>query len=162
VFLADSSAGKVLILRDPKETGGAQENEVFAEKLDRPFGVTFHDAYVYITDTDAVLRFHYAPQTPQRTGSAQQLMVLPLRGHWTPALAFTPGGKKLHVSIGSEANTRMEGDARGAAVTICDPDGNNARLYATGLRNPVGIALEPKTKQLWTTVNERDGLGDEL
>jgi glucose/arabinose dehydrogenase len=162
LFLADSSAGKVFILRDPKNTGGAQENEVFAEKLDRPFGIAFHDDYVYIGNTDAVLRFHYDPKTSKRTGEAEKLMDLPHGGHWTRALAFTADGKNLYVSIGSESNIRIEDDARRAAVTICDPDGKNARLYATGLRNPVGLALEPKTKTLWTTVNERDGLGDDL
>jgi len=162
VFVADSSAGTVNILRDPKNTGGAQEREVFAEKLNRPFGIAFRDDYVYIGDTDAVLRFHYDPKTSKRTGEAEKLMDLPHGGHWTRSLAFTADGKQLYVSIGSESNIRIEDDQRRAAITICDPDGKNARLYATGLRNPVGLALEPKTKAVWTVVNERDGLGDDL
>ena len=162
VFVADSGAGKVLVLRDPKHTGGAQENELFASGLDRPFGIAFHDDYVYVGNTNAVVRFHYDAKTSKRTGEAEKLMDLPHGGHWTRALAFTADGKKLYVSIGSESNVSIEDDSRRAAITICDPDGKNARLYATGLRNPVGIALEPKTKQLWTSVNERDGLGDDL
>jgi glucose/arabinose dehydrogenase len=162
VFLADSGAGKVLVLRDPRSSGGAQEREVFAEKLDQPFGIAFREDYVYIGDTDAVLRFHYDPKTSKRTGEAEKIMDLPRGGHWTRTLVFTPDGKQLYVSIGSESNVRIEGDKRRAAVTICDPDGKNARLYATGLRNAVGMALEPTTGRLWVDVNERDGLGDDL
>ena len=75
---------------------------------------------------------------------------------------FSADGKHLFVSVGSKSNVDIEKDSRRAAITICDPDGRNARLYATGLRNPVGLALEPTTGQLWTSVNERDGLGDDL
>jgi len=162
VFLADSTAGTINILRDTKNTGGAQENEIFAAKLDRPFGIAFHDDYVYIGDTDAILRFHYDTKTSKRTGEAEKIMDVPRGGHWTRTLAFTPDGNHLYVSIGSESNIRIEDDKRRAAITICDPDGQNARLYATGLRNAVGIAVEPSTGQLWADVNERDGLGDDL
>lgn len=162
VFVADSGAGKVVVLRDSNNAGRAQENEVFASGLERPFGIAFHEDYVYIGNMDAVLRFHYDPKTSKRTGEAEKLMDLPRGGHSTRSLAFTADGKKLYVGVGSESNINIEDDKRRAAVTICDPDGKNARLYATGLRNPVGLALEPKTKQLWTTVNERDGLGDDL
>jgi len=89
-------------------------------------------------------------------------MDLPRRGHSTRAVAFSADGKHLFVSVGSQSNIDIESDTRRAAVTICDPDGKNARLYATGLRNPVGIALEPTTGVLFTSVNERDGLGDDL
>src|SRR5215813_2127113 len=103
VFLAESTEGKVIILRDPKNTGGAQERETFADKLDRPFGIAFHDDYVYVGDTDAVLRFRYDPKTSKRTGEGEKLMDLPRGGHWTRALAFTADGKQLYVSIGSES-----------------------------------------------------------
>ena len=162
VFLADSRGGKVVVLRDPKNTGGAQENELFAGGLELPFGIAFHENYVYVGDMDAVLRFPYDPKTSKRTGEAEKLMDLPRGGHSTRSLAFTADGKKLYVGVGSESNVNIEDDQRRAAVMICDPDGKNTRLFATGLRNPVGLALEPKTKQLWTTVNERDGLGDDL
>jgi glucose/arabinose dehydrogenase len=89
-------------------------------------------------------------------------MDLPRGGHSTRALSFSPDGNHLFVSVGSASNVDIESDSRRAAITICDPDGKNARLYATGLRNPVGIALEPTTGKLWTSVNERDGLGDDL
>jgi glucose/arabinose dehydrogenase len=162
IFLADSGAGKIYVLRDPQHTGGAQQRDIFATGLNRPFGIIFHDDYVYVGDTDALLRFHYDAKTSQRIGEPEKLMDLPHGGHWTRAMVFSADGKHLFVSIGSESNINIESDKRRAAVTICDPDGKNARLYATGLRNPVGLALEPSTGQLWTSVNERDGLGDDL
>jgi glucose/arabinose dehydrogenase len=162
IFLADSGAGKIYVLRDPQHTGGAQQRDIFASGLNRPFGIIFHDDYVYVGDTDALLRFHYDAKTSQRIGEPEKLMDLPHGGHWTRAMVFSADGKHLFVSIGSESNINIESDKRRAAVTICDPDGKNAHLYATGLRNPVGLALEPSTGQLWASVNERDGLGDDL
>src|SRR5262249_6025054 len=158
----DSGAGKIFILRDPKQTGGAQEREIFASGLDRPFGIVFYEDYVYVGDTDAVLRFRYEAKSSKRLGEAERLMSLPRGGHWNRALAFSADRKHLFVSIGSESNISIESDKRRGAITICDPDGKNARLYATGLRNAVGIALEPASGQLWADVNERDGLGDDL
>jgi glucose/arabinose dehydrogenase len=162
IFLADTHGGKIYILRDPQHTGGAQERIVWADNLDQPFGIVFHEDYVYVGDTNAVLRFKYDAKTSKRLSEGEKLMDLPRGGHSTRALAFTADGKQLFVSVGSESNISIESDTRRAAITICDPDGKNARLYATGLRNPVGIALEPTTGQLFTSVNERDGLGDDL
>jgi glucose/arabinose dehydrogenase len=162
IFLADSGAGKIYILRDLQHTGGAQERLEFASGLNRPFGIAFHENYVYVGDTDAVLRFTYDPKTSKRSGEAEKLLDLPHGGHWTRDVLFTPDGKHLLVTVGSESNAATGDDPRRAAITICDPDGKNPRLYATGLRNPVGIALDPTSGQLWTTVNERDGLGDDL
>src|SRR5215469_3027507 len=162
IFLADTGADRIVILRDPNHTGGAQERVVFAEGLRRPFGIAFHDDYVYIGNMNSVVRFKYDPKTSTRLGDAEKLMDLPGGGHITRTLAFTVDGKHLLVAVGSASNIDTgELDIR-AAVTICDPDGNNARRYATGLRNPVGLALEPVTGKPWVTVNERDGLGDDL
>jgi glucose/arabinose dehydrogenase len=162
IFLADSGAGKIFILRDTQHTGGAQQREVFATGVNRPYGIVFHDDYVYVGATNALLRFHYDPKTSKRLGDAEHLMDLPHGGHWTRGLVFSADGKHLFISIGSESNINIESDSRRAAITICDPDGKNAHLYATGLRNPSAIALEPTTGQLWAVVNERDGLGDDL
>jgi glucose/arabinose dehydrogenase len=162
VFLADSGAGKVYVLRDPKNIGTAQQKEEFASGLNRPFGIVFHENFVYVGDTDELLRFPYDPKTSKRTGEAQKLLPLPKGGHNTRSLAFTPDGKHLLIGVGSDSNASTGEDERRAAINICDLDGKNARLYATGLRNPVGLALEPKTGTPWTTVNERDGLGDDL
>ena len=161
VFLADTNGGKIYILRDPKNTG-TPAKEVFAAKLNRPFGIAFHEGYVYVGDEDELVRFTYDPKTSKRTGEMEKLMDLPKRGHSTRTLSFTADGKHLLIGVGSESNASAGEDPRRAAITICDPDGKNARLFATGLRNPVGLALEPKTGVPWTTVNERDGLGDDL
>jgi glucose/arabinose dehydrogenase len=162
IFLADTHGGAIYILRDPQHTGGARQRESFLSGLDEPFGIVFHDDYIYVGDTDAVLRYKFDPKTSKRLGDAEKLMDLPRGGHSTRALMFSADGKHLFVSVGSKSNVDIESDSRRAAITICDPDGKNARLYATGLRNPVGLALEPTTGQLWTSVNERDGLGDDL
>jgi glucose/arabinose dehydrogenase len=162
IFLADTAAGKVIVLRDPQHTGSAQQNEVFVSGLREPYGIVFHDDYVYVGDTDALLRFKYDPKTSKRLGEAEHLMDLPTGGHSTRSLSMAPDGKHLLVGVGSKSNIDIESDTRRAAITICDLDGKNARLYATGLRNPTGIGLEPKTGILWTTVNERDGMGNDL
>jgi glucose/arabinose dehydrogenase len=162
VFLADSGAGKIYILRDAQLTGGAQRREEFASGLERPFGIVFREGYVYVGDEDALLRFKYDAKTSKRTGEAEKLLGLPRGGHSTRDLAFTADGQHLLVAVGSDSNAGTHDDPRRAAITICDLDGKNARLFATGLRNPVGLALEPTTHAVWTTVNERDGLGDDL
>ena len=162
IFLADTHGGAIYILRDPQQTGGAHERVTFLTGLDEPFGIVVHDDYIYVGDTNAVLRYKFDPKTSKRLGEAEKLMDLPRGGHSTRALVFSADGKHLFVSVGSKSNVDIEKDSRRAAITICDPDGRNARLYATGLRNPVGLALEPTTGQLWASVNERDGLGDDL
>ena len=162
IFLADSGAGEIVVMRDLKNTGGAQEREVFVDGQKEPFGIVFHEDYVYVGNTNEIVRFRYDPKTSKRLGEKEHLMDLPTGGHSTRAVAFSPDGKHLFVSVGSNSNIDTGEDPRRAAVTICDPDGKNARLYAAGLRNPVGLALEPVTGEVWTTVNERDRLGDDL
>jgi glucose/arabinose dehydrogenase len=162
IFLADTGADQIVILRDPNQTGGAQERAVFAEGLRRPFGIAFHDNYVYVGNMTSIVRFKYDPKTSKRLGEAEKLMDVPGGGHITRTLAFTADGKHLLVAVGSGSNIDTGEPEVRAAVTVCDPDGKNARLFATGLRNPVGLALEPVTGKPWVTVNERDGLGDNL
>jgi glucose/arabinose dehydrogenase len=162
IFLADTGAGEVIVLRDPQNTGGAQEREVFVVGMNRPFGIAFHENYVYIGNMNELLRFRYDPKTSKRLGEKEHLLDLPSGGHDTRSLAFSADGKHLFIAVGSNSNIDTGEDPRRAAVTICDSDGKNARLYATGLRNPVGLALEPVTGAVWTTVNERDELGDDL
>jgi len=162
IFLADTGAGEIAVLRDPQHTGGAQEREVFADGMKRPFGIAFREDYVYVGNMNEVVRFHYDPKTSKRLGEKEHLLDLPSGGHDTRSLAFSADGKHLFIGVGSASNIDTGEDPLRAAVTICDPDGKNARLYATGLRNPVGLALEPVTGEIWTTVNERDELGDNL
>jgi glucose/arabinose dehydrogenase len=162
IFLADTGAGEIIILRDPQHTGGAQQREVFASGVRRPFGIAFHEDYVYVGNMNEVARFRYDPKTSKRLGEKEHLLDLPTGGHDTRSLAFSADGKHLFIGVGSASNIDTGENPRRAAVTICDPDGKNARLYATGLRNPVGLALEPVTGEVWTTVNERDEMGDDL
>jgi len=162
IFLADTGANEIVILRDPGHTGGAQERVIFADHLVRPFGIAFHDEYVYIGNMTGVVRFKYDPKTSQRLGEAEKLLALPGGGHDTRNLSLTADGKHLLVAVGSASNISTGEEPMRAAVTICDLDGNNARQFATGLRNPVGLTLEPVTGKAWVTVNERDELGDDL
>jgi glucose/arabinose dehydrogenase len=162
IFLADMGAGEIVILRDPQNTGGAQTRENFVTGLTRPFGIAFHDNYVYVGEMKALVRFKYDPKTSKRLGEAEHLMNLPGGGHDTRSVAFSKDGKHVFIGVGSESNISPGEEPIRAAVTICDPDGKNARLFATGLRNPVGVGVEPVTGQVWVSVNERDELGDNL
>jgi glucose/arabinose dehydrogenase len=165
VFVADSGSGTVVILHDPKMTGGAESREVFAEHLNLPFGIAFHDDYVYIANTNEVLRFPYDPKTSKRLGGAEHIVELPgmgYRQHWTRSLAFSPDGKRLFISVGSRTNVSIESDPRRAAILVANTDGANPRVYASGLRNAVGIAFSPESGVLWATVNERDDIGDDI
>lgn len=145
IFLAETGANKIDVLRDPQNTGGAQEREVFATGTTRVFGIAFHDDYVYVGTMTKLMRFRYDPKTSKRLGEAEPLMKLPGGGHITRSVAIAPDGKHLFVSVGSGSNVETGEPAIRAAITICDLDGKNARQYATGLRNPVGLAIEPVT-----------------
>jgi len=162
IFLADMGAGEIIVMRDPQNTGGAQEREIFVDGQKRPFGIAFHENYVYVGNMNEVVRFRYDPKTSKRLAEKEHLLDLPPGGHITRSLAFSADGKHLFVSVGSGSDHDTGEDPLRAAVTICDPDGKNARQYATGLRNPVGLAIEPASGQVWTSVNERDELGDDL
>ncbi len=163
VFLADTAnKGEIIVLRDPKNTGVAQMGDSFVEYLNRPFGIAFHDDYVYVGNMNELVRFKYDPKTSKRLGPKEHLMDLPPGGHDTRTVVVAPDGKHLFIAVGSDSNINTGEPAIRAAVTICDLDGKNARQYATGLRNPVGLAFEPVTGKLWTSVNERDELGDDL
>lgn len=162
IFLAETGANQIVVLRDPQNTGAATEREIFATGTTRVFGIAFKDDYVYVGNTNALVRFHYDPKTSKRLGEAELLMKLPGGGHFTRSVAFSADGKHLFVAVGSDGNVSVNNSPIRAAVTICDPDGKNARRFATGLRNPVGLAIEPVTGVVWVTVNERDELGDNL
>ena len=162
LFVAESGAGRIEVLRDPKQTGGAQERETFASGLRYPFGIVFHDDYVYIGNTNEIVRYKYDPKTSKRLGEAEHLLDVPAGGHSTRSLAITSDGKNLLIAVGSASNIDTGEPPVRAAITVCDLDGKNPRLFATGLRNPVGLAVNPTTGQAWTSVNERDELGDDL
>lgn len=165
VFLADSRANSIFILRDTNKDGVADERYTFSDKLDQPFGMAFYKDWFYVANTSAVVRFKYKSGQTQAESDPEKLIELTRGGynqHWTRNILFSPNGEKMYVSIGSSGNVDPEADNRRAAISEYNPDGTGHRIYASGLRNPIGLAWNPVTKELWTAVNERDGLGDDL
>lgn len=165
VFVADSRANTVVVLRDKNKDGVADERFVWSAKLSQPFGMAFREGWFYVANTDSVVRFKYKTGQTAAEGEPEKLVELTAGGynqHWTRNILFSPDGKKMFVSIGSASNVDVEADPKRAAISVYDPDGKNHRIYAGGLRNPIGLSWNPKTGELWTAVNERDGLGDDL
>jgi len=177
LFVAESYAGQIRVLRGVDKDGHPQQSEVFASSLHQPFGIAFYPAgpnpqWVYIGNTDAVVRFPYHVGDLKASGAAQHIADLPgggrLRGggHWTRDIVFSPDGKKMFVSVGSRSNAddadNNPAEYHRADVLEFNPDGSGERVYASGIRNAVGIAVNPKTGELWGSVNERDGLGNNL
>jgi glucose/arabinose dehydrogenase len=168
LFVADSRANKIILLRDKNKDGridNATERFVFAEGLNQPFGMAIHNGYFYVANTNEVVRFKYQVGSLKLEGRPEKIVDLPgfgYRQHWTRNILFSPDGKKMYVSVGSETNVSEEADPRRAAINEYNPDGSGHRIFAYGIRNPVGLAWNPVTKQLWTAVNERDGLGEDL
>lgn len=164
-FLVDSSANQILVLRDADGDGKAEFNSVFATGLSRPFGVAFAPGFVYVANTGSLVRFPYQPGDTKAGGPAEVVIEkLPAGGannHWTRNLLFSPDGTKLHITVGSRSNVGEDPPMR-AAILQCNPDGSDLRIFASGLRNPTALAWNPATGDLWTSVNERDMLGDNL
>lgn len=190
VFLSESGTGRVLLFKDGDARTPAQP-VVFAEGLDRPYGIAFHPAanpqHVYIAAADRVVRYPYRAESSTAAGPVEVIVDgIPTQRHWTRDLAVSRDGTQIFVSIGSASNLGVGGmpemtpaqireyestHGRGAAwgdeenravVRVFDPDGGNLRNYATGLRNCSGLAMQPGTDNLWRVVNERDHVGPEL
>ena len=165
VLLAEQSANKVTILRDSDGDGKAEKVETFAEGFAQPFGLDFTKDAVLVGDTAAVWRLPYRSGDLKASGPKQQLTkngaIGDPSGHSTRAVATHPDGSKFYVSIGSRGNINEEPEPR-ATIQEFKIDGSGQRTYATGLRNAVGTAFYPGTNDLYTVVNERDSLGDEL
>jgi glucose/arabinose dehydrogenase len=161
LWVTERGAGRVLVY-DPQGSAAAPtEPRVFATGLNAPHGIAFYGGFVYVAETARVLRFR--DNDGQAAGDPEVIISgLPSSGgHSTRTLLFTPDNKLL-VSIGSSCNVCREQDERRAAVMIYDPDGSNGRLYASGLRNAVGLALNPVSNHVWFTNNGRDNLGDDI
>jgi glucose/arabinose dehydrogenase len=178
VFLSESKTGKVKVFRGVGTDGKSGQMEVFATGLDQPFGIAFYPLgpnpnYVYIANTGSVVRYAYKNGDMKATGKAETVIAeIPgggrLRGggHWTRDLAFTKDGKKMFVSVGSKSNVddvdNNAAEFHRANILWANPDGTGVEVYASGIRNPVGIAVNQTTGELWCSVNERDRLGDNL
>ena len=167
IFVSEHNRNRVWVLRDADNDGTPEMRTVFADGLNQPFGLAFDPARgaLYVANTDAVVRFPYAPGDLRATGAAQSIIELPGHGyhqHWTRNVVLAPDGNHLFVTVGSETNVSVERDPRRGAISIYDASGANGRVYAGGLRNPVGLAFHPTTHALFTVANERDELGDDL
>lgn len=185
VFLAESGAGRIRVWRPQAGSGLAGPGATFAKNLNQPFGIVFwppaQPRYVYVAETNRVVRYPYGGGS-EPTGPAEVVIPsLPEGGHWTRDLAASPDGSILYVSVGSSSNVARgmqtttvpgataaaagvaSGEETGrAAVFRFAPAGGPLELVASGIRNCVGLAIEPKTKALWCATNERDGMGDNL
>ncbi len=129
----------------------------------QPSGIAFQPGYVYIGYTDCIARYPYKPGDATFSGKPERLVDLPGGGnHFARNVAFSRDGKKMYVTVGSASNNNEGEDVRRAAINEYNPDGTGFRIFASGLRNPTGLAWQPGTNTLWTSVNERDNLGDDL
>jgi glucose/arabinose dehydrogenase len=162
VFLSEPSAGKITLLRDTGGTGHADMRTTFASGFDKPHGLAFHDGSLYVGDVMAVWRIPYTAGAT-KGGKRERVTAqhdLGIGGHFTRDIAFGPDGG-LYLAIGSNENVGDTDPPFRAAVNVVNANGTLSQ-FATGIRNPVGIAFYPGTDRLWVSVNERDGYGDDL
>ena len=166
--LRDHSANRITLLRDTNHDGTPDLRTTFLANLNQPFGMLVMGNNFYVANTDGVLRFPYQPGATKITGAGQRVLGLPKGGynnHWTRNLLAAPDGSKIYVTVGSGSNVQEHGpenEVRRANILEINPDGTDEKIYASGLRNPIGLQWQPGTGQLWAVVNERDELGDEL
>ncbi len=172
IFVADSRAGQVKVLHGMKE-GKPESVTVFASGFDRPFGMAFYPPgsdpqYLYVGNTNSVVRFPYRSGDLKARGPAEVVVkTLPSGGgHWTRDIVFTRDARKMLVSVGSRSNVddadNNPGEVNRADVLEFNPDGTGLRVFASGIRNCVGEAIQPETGDLWCSTNERDALGDNV
>ena len=172
IFLAESEAGRIRVFRGITADGKPEESAIFASGLKRPYGIAFYPPgpdpeWIYIGNTNEVIRFPYHNGDLKASGASQHIADLPAGGHWTRAIAFSPDGKKMFVGVGSASNVddtdTHPSEKDRADILACDPLNCQLTVYAYGIRNAGGgIAVNPKTSELWCSVNERDALGDNL
>jgi glucose/arabinose dehydrogenase len=170
-WLALSPEGDVLVTETPKNRirrlhdnhGQLVITDFAIEKngLNKPFGMAFSQSYFFLGNTDSVLRFPYKKGQMQLAGKGEKIATLPTGGHWTRNVILSPDGAWLYVAVGSASNNSEEQSPR-ASILRMRIDGSESSVFASGLRNPIGLAFHPVTQQLYATVNERDGLGDDL
>ena len=133
-----------------------------AGQVAAPFGLAFNNGYLYVGNTGSLVRFKYTNGDQKAQGEPEKLMDLPTGGHSTRNVIFNRAGTKMYVAVGSNSNNNAGEDCRRAAILEFNPDGSGYRVFASGIRNPVGLAWQPNSNTLWTAMNERDNLGDDL
>jgi glucose/arabinose dehydrogenase len=162
------SANRIVLLRDADGDGVAETRSILISGLNSPFGMQLSGGTLYVADTDAVLAFPYHDGDTVITAPPRKLLDLPagpINHHWTKNLIVSPDGTRMYVSIGSNSNVGDNGipaEQDRAQIWLVDPSTGEHRPFATGIRNPVGLAFEPATGALWTAVNERDEIGSDL
>lgn len=162
------SVNTIMLYRDADKDGRPELAQPFLTGLRQPYGILVLGNFFYVANTDALIRYPYQAGQTSMTANGQKILDLPAGGynnHWTRNLQASPDGTKIYLSVGSGSNVAEHGiehEQRRACILEINPDGSGERIYASGLRNPVGMDIEPSGKTLWTVVNERDELGDEL
>jgi len=160
------SANRITLFRDTDNDGKPDLREIFLTGLNMPHGMFLIGDRFYVANTDSIVRYPYRAGQTRITGGGEKIFDLPPGGHYTRNLIADSAGRKIYVAVGSSSNIdedrRDDKDPRRAAILEINPDGSGMRVFASGLRNPVGMDWEPSSKMLWTVVNERDLLGDDL
>lgn len=190
LFVSQSAQNRITILRDTNNDGTPDQRFVYAQGPapagrrgggpppappdgapcvapdatggTQPFGMAFQGNYLYVGYTNCLVRYAYRAGDTAPQGAPEVLADLPGGGHFTRNVIFRPDGQKVYVSVGSRSNNDDGEEPRRAAINEYNPDGSGHRVFASGIRNPVGLAFRPGTSELWTAVNERDNLGDNL
>ena len=165
VFVTESYGGRIVVLRDADGSGVEDERHIFASGLRLPHGMAFQGDWLYVANTDSVVRFRYRPGQTEASGPAEVIVSgIPAMGrkqHWTRNIVFEPDGRHFLLTVGSASNKGVETPPR-ATITRYRADGTGRETFASGLRNPVGIAYRPGSNEVWTTCVERDYMGDDV
>jgi glucose/arabinose dehydrogenase len=162
------SANRITLLRDANEDGIPEVRQTFLDNLNQPFGMLVLGNWFYVANTNGLYRFPYKSGQTRITGTGEKIVDLPAgkhNRHWTRNIIANKDGSKIYIAVGSGSNIAehgMENEILRAAILEINPDGSEQRVFASGLRNPVGMGWAPGTKTLWTVVNERDELGEDL
>lgn len=162
------SADRITLFRDTNKDGIPESKEIFLEGLNQPFGMLLLKDWFYVANTDGLWRYPYEAAQTTLKDKGTKIMDLPAgkhNRHWTRNIIASEDGSKIYVAIGSGSNVGefgMEAEVLKADILEINPDGSGMKVFGSGLRNPVGMGWAPGTKELWTVVNERDELGDNL
>ena len=170
VFVAQADregkkGNNILLFRDADKDGRPESKSIYLKNLKQPFGMLMLNNKFYVGNTDAVLEYPYDPKVTTNNSVGKVIVSLPTGRHWTRNIVSNPAGNKIYIAVGSASNVAEDGmdkEVRRACILEINPDGSGEKLYASGLRNPVGMDWAPGTNTLWTSVNERDELGDDL